>query len=735
MQQSISVTAAVPNAMNPRAATYRWELFGGNPDQPMATGTGTSFSFTPPQAGLYELRLVLGDGVRSPEIRPALNVLVQNVAPNAVQDQASTRENQSASVDVLANDTDPNSGQTLSIVTNSLQVLSMSRDSDGSSIPVRSSSVRLVNNRVEFLPGEDFDFLAPGQSATVRIGYTITDDHPMPLTASSVLVLTLQGENDAPRVSVAQPSVTVIVGQTATISGSVQDVDLGEAFTVTAPFGSVNVQPNGQWTWTYPTTAVMSSTPVTITARDRAGAESQASFSLNVQPVPTVPTVPPVPGTPGNPNPGTPGNPGTPVTPGTPGTPNPSNPAVQIPVATIVGLPTTSREGVSLSLSSPGSSAGTNTSWTITQAGRVIRTASTPNLNFVPTRPGSYSVELRVERNGQVSRDVKPLSVSAVDQGSMPLFTTNGPGGEITIRQRDGSVVASHATNSPVGTRSILADVNNDNSPELIYVTGPGVRTMLTIQDAKSGQVLGELPLYESSFKGSANIAAADFTGDGIADIAAVAAESGGARVTLFDGATRRTLADFFGIEDPNFRGGGRLAFGDVNGDGVTDLIVAAGIGGGPRVAVFDGRTLVTSGVPTRLFGDFFAYEPTLTAGVYISTGDVNNDGFDDMILGAGPGGAPRLMIWDSAQLTANGAASPKVLANYFLDDTFLRNGVQASAKDLDGDEFIDVVASIPKPTGTIVKSYLGRELVRNGLAPDLDLELNLPGVNSVYVG
>ena len=104
--------------------------------------------------------------------------------------------------------------------------------------------------------------------------------------------------------------------------------------------------------------------------------------------------------------------------------------------------------------------------------------------------------------------------------------------------------------------------------------------------------------------------------------------------------------ANYFTI-DPNFRGGARAAVGDINGDGVPDLAVAAGFGGGPRIAVINGtKALTTDGFNTadRLVGDFFAFGDALRNGAYLAIGDVNGDGFGDLIFGAGPGGGPEVL-------------------------------------------------------------------------------------------
>src|SRR5207245_3358700 len=118
-------------------------------------------------------------------------------------------------------------------------------------------------------------------------------------------------------------------------------------------------------------------------------------------------------------------------------------------------------------------------------------------------------------------------------------------------------------------------------------------------------------------------------------------------RVLGYSGKDGSLLANFYGIDDPDFRGGARPAVGDLNGDGRQDLVVAAGFGGGPRVAFYDGTTVTSKAGPAKLINDIFVFEDTLRNGVFVAAGDLNGDGFADLIVGGGPGGGPRVPALD----------------------------------------------------------------------------------------
>ncbi|MCI0357896.1 MAG: phage tail protein, partial [Planctomycetaceae bacterium] len=64
--------------------------------------------------------------------------------------------------------------------------------------------------------------------------------------------------------------------------------------------------------------------------------------------------------------------------------------------------------------------------------------------------------------------------------------------------------------------------------------------------------------------------------------------------------------------------------------DGLADLIVGAGPSAGPHVKAFDGGTNAEA-------KSFLAYDPSFSGGVRVAAGDVNNDGVSDIITGAGP--------------------------------------------------------------------------------------------------
>jgi uncharacterized delta-60 repeat protein len=267
--------------------------------------------------------------------------------------------------------------------------------------------------------------------------------------------------------------------------------------------------------------------------------------------------------------------------------------------------------------------------------------------------------------------------------------------------------------------RTATADVNGDGTPDYIDAAGPGGQPAVVVFDGKTGAVLTDFLAFEPTFTGGVFVAAGDLDGDGRAEVVVSPDQGGGPRVEVFavagDAVTLR--ANFYGIDDPNFRGGARVAVGDFDHDGTPDLAVAAGFLGGPRVAIFGGTSLFT-GTPTKLVNDFFAFTGsdvnTLRNGVFVAAGDVDGDGFADLLAGGGPGGGPRVLTISGKVLTSAGvgAAQAAPLMNFFVAGNAAdRGGVRLAVTDADGDNRADVLAGSGEGSPSRARIYLGKDI------------------------
>jgi len=304
-----------------------------------------------------------------------------------------------------------------------------------------------------------------------------------------------------------------------------------------------------------------------------------------------------------------------------------------------------------------------------------------------------------------------------------PLFVS-GPFGDFFLSQ----IAAGQAVDSPCvdagdpaggipegTTRTDL--VQDEVIPDMGYhhalvpgstrlVTGPGpgednpplVRTFPPIQDA----------VFEHAFaaygvpKYGVNVSVGDFTGAGLDTILTGAGPGAvfGPHVRGFAG-DGTPLPGLSFLAYGTIKWGVNVAAGDLDGDGFDEIVTGAGPGDvyGPHVRGwnFDGGSMVTdmAGV------NFFAYG-TPRWGVNVSAGDIDGDGFDEIVTGAGPGSVYGAHVrgWDY-----DGSSLETIPEVSFLAYGTHQFGVEVSCGDVDSDG-IDEIVTAPGP-GSIFGAHV----------------------------
>ncbi len=165
-------------------------------------------------------------------------------------------------------------------------------------------------------------------------------------------------------------------------------------------------------------------------------------------------------------------------------------------------------------------------------------------------------------------------------------------------------------------------------------------------------------------------------------------------------------VASFFAY-DAGFRGGVRVALGDVDGDGVDDLATAPGPGGAPHVKVFGGAQLLLGNVVE--IASFLAFDASFTGGVFVAIGefDATHPG-KEVVVGAGEGGGPHVRVFRIGGGTGTQIAGP--LGSFLGYDAGFRGGVRVAAANVTNAGHDDVVTGAGPGGASHVKVFNGAD-------------------------
>lgn len=182
---------------------------------------------------------------------------------------------------------------------------------------------------------------------------------------------------------------------------------------------------------------------------------------------------------------------------------------------------------------------------------------------------------------------------------------------------------------------------------------------------------------FASTFRGGSRVAFGDIDADGEDEIITGAGPTGGPQIRVFEKDGTLRGIQFFAFH-PSFRGGINIASGDVDGDGKDEIGVCQAHFGQAWCKVYrynNDKTVV---------GEWIAFG-SAEVGASIAMGDVDNDGKAEVIVGAGTGGGPQIRVFE-----ANGSAKP---IQFFAFHPNNRSGVYVASGDTDGDGKAEITA------------------------------------------
>ena len=192
---------------------------------------------------------------------------------------------------------------------------------------------------------------------------------------------------------------------------------------------------------------------------------------------------------------------------------------------------------------------------------------------------------------------------------------------------------------------------------------------------------------YPSGFRGGVFAASGEFTGDNRAEIVTGADQGGGPQVRGFYG-NGVPVTSFFAYPS-GFGGGVRVAAGSFGVPGSEQIVTGAGPSGGPQV-----RTFRWDGTPTSTF---WAYSTAFTGGVYVAAGNVDAVPGDEIVTGAGQGGGPHLRVFRQDGTPIGG---------FFPYPSGFGGGVRVAVGDLNGDGVDEIVTGAGPSGGPQVRVF-----------------------------
>lgn len=234
-------------------------------------------------------------------------------------------------------------------------------------------------------------------------------------------------------------------------------------------------------------------------------------------------------------------------------------------------------------------------------------------------------------------------------------------------------------------------DLGNDGISELVLAQGRNGGPYVTIL-RNDGSQINQFLAYAKDYKKGFKVVSCDLDSDSKMEIIVAAGIGGGPQIRVFDTfGNLKDKASFFAF-DKNERGGVSVACGDINGDKKNEIIAGSGLNLKAELKVFDMQgNLVSANLPEmKIFEE---------GQLNLAAGDLDSDGIDEVLVAGGKNNLSKIAI------LKNNVSEVKII------DAFggnLENGVNVAVYDYDNNKSNEIVASAQYGGGPQVQVFNG---------------------------